>query len=118
MKDLVMVLGVGGCLLLWAGAAVAKPTVQLHCSKTSCQYTEEIGPLGTKTYEGYCDGTGNTKVTEFNSHMYCHAVKGLTCAGPAWQFMGTHPFWSCTCTNWNTTHEAHIDIDISCPAPS
>ena len=119
MRRLVAILIAGGCLSLWAGAAAASATVQLHCSDLSCQYTEEIGPDGTKSYQGYCDGTGNTKVTEGNSDMDCHKAKDLTCTFANFEFPDDkHPYWSCTCTNWNATHEAHPAINITCPAPS
>ncbi len=118
MRDLITFLVVGGCALLWAGTTVASPTVQLHCSQTSCSYTEEIGPSGTKTYQGYCDGTGNTKVTKGNSNMVCHKAKGLTCTIGWFPQIGEHPYWSCTCTNWNAIHDAHPAINLSCPAPS
>ncbi len=118
MRVLVTILVAGSCALPWAGAASAKSTVQLHCSKTKCTYTEEIGPSGTKSYQGYCDGTGNTKVTYDNSHFDCHKAKGLTCTVPTFFGNIQHPVWSCTCTNWNATHEAHPDIDLWCPEPS
>ena len=118
MRNLVTVLVAGGCLSLWAGAVAAKATVQQHCSQKSCSYTEEIGPSGTKTYQGYCDGTGNTKVTYNNSHYDCHKAKGLTCTVATFFGGIPHPYWSCTCTNWNMTHEAHPAIDLWCPDPS
>ncbi len=117
MKDLVTVLGVGG-LLLWAGAAVANPSVNLHCSETKCTYSEEVGPDVTKYYYGYCDGTGNTEVTGSNSKMVCHKAKGLTCTDAAFDPHGEPPYWSCICTDWNPAQRAHADIDLSCPAPS
>ncbi len=116
MRNLITILLVGGCLSLWAGAANATSVVKLHCSKINCQFTEEIGPSGTKTYQGYCDGTGNTTVTVGNSNMVCHKAKGLTCQ--FWGFDSTARYWSCTCTNWNATKRAHPDIDVQCPSPS
>ncbi len=117
MRNLVTILVVGGCSSLWAGAAAAKAINQLHCSKTKCTYSEEIGPSGTKTYQGYCDGTGNTQITDRNSSMVCHKAKDLTCTGAHLVLIST-PYWTCTCTNWNPTQRAHPDIDLSCPAPS
>ena len=119
MKSLVRTLILVSALSLWAGAALAKATNQLHCSETHCSYNEEIGPSGTKSYQGYCDGTGNTQVTIHNSSMTCHKAKGLTCTVAAFiEGNDEHPYWSCTCTNWNATKEAHPDIDLSCPSPS
>ncbi len=118
MRVLVAILVVGGCLSLWAGAANATQSVQLHCSKINCQFTEEIGPSGTKSYEGYCDGTGNTTVTGGNSYMVCHKAKGLTCTRVYFNDGAKPPYWSCTCTNWNATKRAHPDIDVQCPSPS
>ena len=118
MRHLVTILVLGGCLSLWAGAAAAKATTQLHCSETKCSYTEEIGPSGTKTYRGFCDGTGNTKVTNLNSGLVCHKAKGLTCTAGFFNEASSPRYWSCTCTNWSDKHRAHPDIDLSCPAPS
>ncbi len=118
MRDLVKVLILGSALSLPAGAAAAKATVELHCGETSCQYTEEIGPSGTKSYEGFCDETGNIPVTADNSDLFCHKAKGLTCTVAVFLKYANPPYWSCTCTNWNPTQEAHPDIDVSCPSPN
>ncbi len=118
MRDLITILVLGSALSLSAGTAFGKATQQLHCSERSCSYTEEIGPSGTKTYQGYCDGTGKTTVDNKNSDMVCHKAKGLTCTVGWFTPISDHPYWSCTCTNWNAIHEAHPDIDLSCPAPS
>ncbi len=112
MRDLVKVLILGSALSLSAGAAAAWPTVELHCSETSCQYNEEIGPSGTKTYEGFCYSFTGT-----DSKMVCHKAKGLTCTQAIYVKEDTPPHWACTCTNWNPAHEAHTDIDMSCPSP-
>ena len=115
MRDLVTILVVGGCLSLWAGAAAAKGITTLHCGGTSCSYPEEIGPSGTKTYEGFCDGTKAT-LNYDNSNMACHKQKGLTCTQGIIFAPGN--YWSCTCTNWNDKHEAHTTIDLKCPPPN
>ncbi len=118
MRDLVAILMVGGCSLLWSGAVAVSGEAELHCGGRSCNWTEEIGPSGSKSFNGYCDGLGNTQLTASNSALICHKAKGLTCTA-AWIVVSTDPhYWSCTCTNWNDKQEAHPDIDISCPAPS
>ena len=51
--------------------------------------------------------------------MVRHKAKGLTCTNAEFfDANASRPYWSCTCANWNDKHEAHPDIDLSCPAPS
>ncbi len=116
MKELVRTLIVGSVLSVLAGTALA---AQLHCSQTKCHYTETLKGSHSQTFTGYCDGTGNTKVTDDNSSMTCHKAKGLTCTGANWTdfVWGKVPYWSCTCTNWNTKQQT-TTIDVGCPAPS
>ena len=118
MRRLLTILAVGGCLSFWAGAVSADPSVNLKCSETKCQYSEEVGPDVTHYYYGYCDGAGNTQVTGSNSNMVCHKAKHLTCTKASFDPSGSPVYWQCVCTNWNPSKEAHADIDLTCPAPS
>ncbi|MEM7075430.1 MAG: hypothetical protein AAGA28_12475 [Pseudomonadota bacterium] len=116
MEDLVRALGVGIAISLMAATASAKATNQLHCSTTSCSWTEEIGPSGTKSFQGYCDGVSG--VNKQNSKMVCHKTDGTTCTVADFIDDGasTGSYWSCTCTNWNDKHDEHPVVDLSCPA--
>ncbi len=117
MKDLVGALILAGVLSVLAGTAFAKATKQLHCSTTKCTYTEQLNKDGTTSFQGYCDGT--SYVTEENSEMDCHPVKGMTCMGNYFvNIDANHPYWSCTCTNWSATKKLNATIDLLCPAPS
>ncbi len=113
MKDLIKIVLLGSALSLWAGAAGATAIVELSCGEPSCQFTEEIGPSGTKTFHGHCNVGTNT-----NSKMVCHKAKGLTCTTFFYNARANPPYMSCTCTNWNAVHEAHPDIDLTCPPPN
>ncbi len=94
-----------GTVSLLAGAAMAKGTVDLHCQEGTCQYTEELGPLQTKTYHAHCDG----EVWQQYS-MRCHPVKYTTCTVP----VAINPYWSCSCTNWDPTERKNVSIDVLC----
>ena len=118
MRSLAKTLILVSALSLWAGTAFGKATQQLHCSTTHCNYTEQLKKLGTTSFYGYCDGTNN--VTDDNSSMKCHPVKGMTCTGSNWTDWANQkvPYWSCTCTNWNSAKKLNASIDVYCPAPS
>ncbi len=119
MKSLVANVILVSALSFWGGADVARAAQELSCGTRSCSYTEEIGPVGSKTYHGHCYGIGNTPFLQSNSSMVCHAVKGVTCSPASWDNgVQSDPYWNCECTNWNATHEAHPTFDITCPAPS
>ncbi len=117
MRNLVMILVVGACALLWAGAEGANASnVSLSCGATSCEYNEEFKASQTKTFHGHCDA--NTKMTASNSNMTCHKASGLTCTPGLLENPGkSDTFWRCTCTNWNTKKHS-TTIDMTCPAPS
>ncbi len=118
MKDLVANLMLVSALLFWGGAEIAKAAVELSCGTTSCAFKEEIGPAGTKTYHGHCDGTGNTEVTDKNSSMTCHVSDHMTCTDAFWEEYKGDYYWTCTCTDDSITEESHPTIDITCPPPS
>ena len=118
MRGLAKTLVLVSVLSLLAGAALGKAGKQLHCSTTHCSYTEQLKKDGTTSFQGYCDGTNN--VTDDNSSMKCHPVKGMTCTASNWtNWVGQKvPYWSCTCTNWSATKKQNATIDVTCPAPS
>lgn len=118
MKGLGKTLIVVSALSFWGGAEVAKAAEELSCSTTSCSFNEEIGPSGTKTYHGHCDGTGNTEVTDKNSSMTCHVSSHMTCTSAFWGKYKGDFYWTCTCTNDSMVNESHPTIDITCPPPS
>ncbi len=109
MKDLLRTLLLGSALSVLAGGAIARQVEDLHCTQTQCAFEEELGPLQTKTFNGYCDAY---KTTYANYSMTCHAVKGMTCMPVSW--VADH--WQCMCTNWKT-EDQHTAIDVFCPGP-
>ncbi len=113
MINLIKMMIVGGALTLTASAVVGKTTVDLKCNTTSCNYTEEIGPSGTKDFQGFCTGAQN--MSPKNSSMICHKTNGTTCTKAEYSYTNP-PQWGCICTNWNDKHEEHPSIDITCPA--
>ncbi len=114
MKHLAKTLILVSALSLSAGSAFAK-IVELHCSTTKCVYTEHLGGLATKTLQSYCDGTQG--LDQKNSSMICHPVKGMTCTAAVWvDSEPSHPYWLCSCTNWDTKAQ-DATIDVTCPLP-
>ncbi len=117
MKNLAKTVILASALWLSAGTAFGKAIQQLHCSTTHCTYTEQLHKSGTTSFQGYCDGVHN--ITQDNSSMACHPVKGMTCTfsklieGPVKPY-----YWGCTCTNWSATKRQNASIDLHCPAQS
>ena len=115
MRALAKTLILVSALSLWAGPAFAK-IKELHCSETKCVYNDLMGKWATTTFQGYCDGTQG--VGQQNSSMVCHAVTGMTCTGADWVNSDpSHPYWLCSCTNWNTKKKLTATIDVTCPPP-
>ena len=118
MRSLVAIFALVSALSFWGGTEVAKAATELTCSTTSCSFNEEIGPAGTKTFHGHCDGAGNTEVTDKNSSMKCHPGDHETCTASFWGKYKGDFYWTCTCTNDSITKQAHPTVDITCPPPS
>ncbi len=116
MKRIVGTAAIALALAFWGGAEVAKAATELSCSKASCTFNEEIGPLGVKHYHGHCD-TG-VRMTQDNSSMACHAngESQLSCVKhAAWNEYNDVGYWACTCTNHSSKDDKHPTIDLNCP---
>lgn len=113
MKALVKTLVFAGALSLLAATDVAA-IEDLPCDETKCVFHVLLKEMGTEENRGFCP---EVTMTGYNSEMICHPVKGMTCTDAAF-VGGKHPYWSCTCTNWNTLKKQTATIDVMCPAPS
>lgn len=105
MKVLTRALILCGTLSVLAGPAMAGKVVPLNCQTGDCKYSEEMGPDQTHEYRGFCAGEN-----AFEFKMACHPVKGMTCTAAT----AVDPYWSCMCTNWNSTDRKHVSVDLEC----
>lgn len=113
MRGLATTLMLAGALSLLAGVDVAA-IEDLPCGETKCVFHVELHRSGTEEIRGFCT---KASMTEDNSSMDCHPVKGMTCTSPGFN-SSSHPYWVCTCTNWSATKKQSATIDVFCPAPS
>ncbi|MCG8544058.1 MAG: hypothetical protein MJE12_07600 [Alphaproteobacteria bacterium] len=118
MKNLAAIFALVGVLAFWSGTDVANAANILSCDTTKCTFNETIGKSKVVHFHGHCGGSGNTEMTQENSHMVCHKADHLTCTAATWNYYKGDPYWACTCTNHSGKHDANTTVDLTCPPPS